>query len=171
MDGSRLHLDADGRRTAPDTVWNDSDTGKGTSGGGPSQTFRRPAYQDVVRGAVGQRRGTPDLSLDGSLSGGTLFYESFFPSGAGWVSAGGTSEAAPLFAAVVAPADEQAGKRLGDLHSALYDLAKRPDGGVVDITEGNNGPDGFRATKGYDLASGLGTIDASRFVPTIAARG
>ncbi|GGJ72969.1 S53 family peptidase [Streptomyces brasiliensis] len=169
--GSRLHLDANGKRSAPDTVWNDSSVGQGATGGGPSQTFQRPAYQDSVSGVVGQRRGTPDLSMDGSVSGGTLFYQSFLPTGTGWISAGGSSVAAQLFAAVVALADEKAGKRLGDIHAALYALAARPDGGIVDITEGNNGPDGFQAAKGYDLASGLGTIDASKFVPALAATG
>ncbi|MGW2423284.1 S53 family peptidase [Streptomyces sp. NPDC001709] len=169
--GSRLHLDADGRRTAADTVWNDSSSGNGATGGGPSQTFQRPAYQDGTRGVVGQRRGTPDLSMDGSWSGGTLIYQGFLSNGKGWIKVGGTSVASPLFASVVALADEKAGRRLGDIHGALYALAKRPDGGIVDITEGNNGPDGFQATKGFDLASGLGTIDASKLVPALAASG
>ncbi|EPH46065.1 hypothetical protein STRAU_0801 [Streptomyces aurantiacus JA 4570] len=168
LGGSRLHLDARGRRTGPDTVWNDSAQGRGATGGGPSQTFTRPAYQDGVRGVVGERRGTPDISMDAATSGGTLIYQSLLPAGPGWVPIGGTSEAAPLFAAVVALADEKAGRRLGDIHDELYRLAKDPRGGIVDITEGDNGPDGFAAAKGYDLASGLGTIDAATFVPALA---
>ncbi|MFF3877611.1 S8 family serine peptidase [Streptomyces sp. NPDC001978] len=167
--GSRLHLDAHGKRTTADTVWNDSTVGKGATGGGPSQTFPRPAYQDSVSAATGQRRGTPDLSMNGSATAGTLIYQSYHPAGKGWITIGGSSEATPLFAAVVALANEKAGKRLGDIHPALYALAARPDGGIVDITEGNNGPDGFQATKGYDLASGVGTIDAATFVPALAA--
>jgi kumamolisin len=169
--GSRLHLDADGARTAADTVWNDAGSGLGATGGGPSQTFERPAYQDGVQKTVGQRRGTPDLSMSASTTAGALIRQSFLPAGKGWITVGGSSEAAPLFAAVVALANEKAGRRLGDVHAALYALAKRPHGGIVDITEGNNGPDGFRATKGYDLASGLGTIDAAAFVPALAATG
>ncbi|WJV51638.1 S53 family peptidase [Streptomyces flavofungini] len=169
LGGSRLHLDADGKRTGPDTVWNDSTARGGATGGGPSQTFRRPAYQESVRDVVGDRRGTSDVSMDGSASGGTLIYQSFLPAGAGWLPLGGTSESTPLFAAVVALAGEKAGKRLGDIHDELYELAQDPKGGIVDITEGDNGPDGFEATKGYDLASGLGTVDAARFVPALAA--
>lgn len=168
LGGSRLHLDADGRRAGPDTVWNDLASGHGATGGGPSQTFGRPAYQNAVRDVVGERRGTPDLSMDGAVSGATLIYESFLPAGAGWIPMGGTSEATPLFAAVVALADQKAGERLGDIHDELYRLARDPKGGIVDITEGDNGPDGFQAAKGYDLASGLGTIDASVFVPALA---
>ncbi|MGW3243855.1 S53 family peptidase [Streptomyces sp. NPDC001070] len=169
--GSRLHLDADGARTAADTVWNDAGSGLGATGGGPSQTFERPAYQDGVQRTVGRRRGTPDLSMSASTTAGALIRQSFLPAGKGWITVGGSSEAAPLFAAVVALANEKAGRRLGDVHAALYTLARRPDGGIVDITEGDNGPDGFRAAKGYDLASGLGTIDAAAFVTALAATG
>lgn len=73
-----------------------------------------------------------------------------------------------MFAALVALAAEKAGTPLGPIHQNLYRLAARSDGGVVDITRGDNGPDGYRATKGYDLASGLGTVDASVFVPALA---
>ncbi|MCE4943612.1 S53 family peptidase [Streptomyces albulus] len=167
LGGSRLHLDAEGRRTGPDTVWHDR---AGATGGGPSQTFARPRYQDRVADVVGERRGTPDISMDGSASGGTLVYQGFLPAGAGWLPVGGTSEAAPMFAALVALANQEAGRRLGALHEALYALAGDPHGGVVDITEGDNGPYGFQATPGYDLASGLGTVDASVLVPQLAAR-
>ncbi|GAA2652461.1 S53 family peptidase [Streptomyces lunalinharesii] len=167
LGGSRLHLDAEGRRTGPDTVWHDR---AGATGGGPSQTFERPRYQDRVADVVGGRRGTPDVSMDGSAAGGTLVYQGFLPAGAGWLPVGGTSEAAPMFAALVALANQEAGRRLGALHQALYDLADDPHGGVVDITEGDNGPYGFQAGPGYDLASGLGTVDASVLVPQLAAR-
>ncbi|WP_438489436.1 S53 family peptidase [Streptomyces sp. S186] len=164
--GSRLHLDESGRRTGPDTVWHDR---AGATGGGPSQTFARPGYQDGVAAVVGGRRGTPDLSMDGSASGGTLVYEGFLPAGAGWLPVGGTSEAAPMFAALVALANQQAGRRLGGIHQQLYGLAADPRNGIIDITKGDNGPDGFAAAPGYDLASGLGTVDAATFVPKLAA--
>ncbi|MFI5887772.1 S8 family serine peptidase [Streptomyces sp. NPDC051554] len=164
LGASRLHLDEQGKRTAPDTVWHDK---AGATGGGPSQTFSRPAYQNSVTKAVGDDRGTSDISLDGSASGGTLIYQSFLPAGTGWMPVGGTSEAAPMFAALVALANEKAHARLGTIHEELYELAAKKDGGVVDITEGDNDPDGYQATKGYDLASGLGTVDASVFVPAL----
>lgn len=165
LGASRLHLDEQGKRLAPDTVWHDR---AGATGGGPSQTFTRPAYQNGVKGVVGDARGTSDLSMDGSASGGTLVYQGFLPAGAGWMPVGGTSEAAPMFAALVALANEKAGTHLGAIHQNLYQLTAGSDGGVVDITRGDNGPDGYQATKGYDLASGLGTVDASVFVPALA---
>ena len=103
--------------------------------------------------------------------------------GTPWHIVGGTSEASPLFAGVVAIADQAAGHRLGWLNPRLYRL-ERSD--FVDITRGNNSfifcasacgtPQevdttvvGFNATRGYDLASGWGTIEATRFVHGLAA--
>lgn len=74
-----------------------------------------------------------------------------------------------MFAALIALANQEAGTRLGAVHGALYNLATVPGGGVVDMTIGGNGPDGYQAVKGYDMASGLGTVDASVFVPKLAA--
>jgi hypothetical protein len=74
-------------------------------------------------------------------------------------------------------ADQYAGRPLGLLNPALYALAKRPASGIVDITSGSNTVlaepagekvTGFRAVRGYDLVSGLGTVDASLFVPSLA---
>ncbi|MGC9539920.1 peptidase S8 [Streptomyces sp. UG1] len=166
LGASRLHLDDKGERTGPDTVRRDR---AGATGGGPSQIFPRPVYQDRVSDVVDESRGTCDLSMDASASGGALIYQGFLPGGAGWMPAGGAAGAAPVFAALVALANEKAGSRLGGIHDALYALARDPKGGVVDITVGDNGPDGFEATRGYDLASGLGTVDASVLVPKLAA--
>jgi subtilase family serine protease len=175
--GSQLTLDDNGNRLAPDVVWND---GFGAGGGGVSAVFRRPEFQEDVRGVVGQRRGTPDISLSASCDGFVVFYYSFQPGRVGYHLVCGTSEATPEFAGIVAMADQVAGKRLGQLGRSLYDLGKRS--GIVDITQGNNsfGPFtnsdgntytvvGYTAGPGYDLASGLGTINATKFVRALAA--
>jgi subtilase family serine protease len=197
--GTQLHLDAAGNRTAPDNVWNDSCAVSaaacfGAAGGGLSSTFIRPDYQDRVRSVVGDRRGTPDVSLSAAVDGGVVVYFTFILPGSPWHVFGGTSEASPLFAGVVAIADQAAGHRLGWLNPRLYrlgdprlDLTRRQDddAGLVDITRGNNTfifcatncgaatetdttVTGFDATRGYDLASGLGTIDATRLVHALA---
>lgn len=173
--GARLRLDNAGSRTGPDVAWND---GFGAVGGGRSAVFSRPPFQDGVRAVVGDRRGTPDISMSGSVDGGCWVYQSFDPSGGGWDILGGTSEATPLFAGIVALAGQLAGHRLGDINPALYRLGQlsRAPGvpmntGIVDITAGNNsfaGITGFSATSGYDLASGWGTIDAASFVRALA---
>jgi subtilase family serine protease len=175
--GTQLTLDDAGNRLSPDVVWND---GFGAGGGGVSAVFRRPEFQDDVRGEVGRLRGTPDISLSASCDGFVVVYYSFDPNRVGYHLICGTSEATPEFAGIVAMAAQVAGRRLGQLGDSLYDLGKRS--GIVDITQGNNtfGPFtnsdgntytvvGYSAGPGYDLASGLGTINAAKFVRALAA--
>lgn len=100
----------------------------------------------------------------------------------------GSSEASPLFAGVVALADQVARHRLGFLNQRLYEMGADLAAGIVDVTTGSNPitfcsancgtPQeqditipGFTATTGFDLASGWGTIDAARFVPELARSG
>jgi hypothetical protein len=73
-----------------------------------------------------------------------------------------------------------AGHPLGLINPALYRMAAGGARGIVDVTSGNNTVSfsqgghehtvrGFAARRGYDLASGVGTVDALRFVPELAA--
>ena len=50
----------------------------------------------------------------------------------------GTSEATPLFAGIVALADQLAGHSLGLINPALYALSAAQAPGLVDVTTGNN---------------------------------
>jgi subtilase family serine protease len=175
--GTQLTLNDNGNRLKPDVVWND---GFGAGGGGVSAVFGRPDFQNNVRKVVGNHRGTPDISLSAAVDGGAVMYWSFSPR-PGYHIVGGTSEASPEFAGIVAMADQVAGQRLGNINSALYQLGQKRAEGIVDVTIGNNtfGPFtnsdgtthtviGFNATRGYDLASGWGTLDAAEFVPELA---
>jgi subtilase family serine protease len=172
--GTQLVLAQDGNRVQPDQVWND---GYGAGGGGVSGVFQRPAFQNGVANVVGGRRGTPDISMSSAVNGGCWVYESFEPAGPGWEIFGGTSEATPMFAGIVALADQVAHRRLGDINTALYALgalsqAKVRSTGIVDVTAGSNSfgtVKGYTAGPGYDLASGWGTVDAAAFVPALAA--
>ena len=194
--GTELTLDRSGHRTAPDLVWNDtynpaacqfilgsSGPSPLASGGGRSVFFTRPAYQNGVRAVVGGQRGVPDISMSAACNGAVDMYQSFPGQAAGWYPTCGTSEATPLFAGVVALADQVAGHPLGLLNPRLYAMAARHNPGIVDITAGSNtvsfsqgGSEhtvtGFTAGPGYDLASGLGTVNAPAFVYGLAgARG
>jgi subtilase family serine protease len=116
-------------------------------------------------------RGVPDISMSAAVDGGVIVYTSYDAADTGFGIVGGTSEATPIFSGVVALADQVAGHRLGDLNLPLYLMQSMPKSGIVDVTRGNNsfaGVTGFAAKKGYDLASGLGTIDAAVFVPKLA---
>lgn len=190
--GTTLHLTQSGTRTSPDTAWNDTWNPAvaalsqqtvpfpWASSGGLSRFFARPAYQDGVRRVAGNRRGVPDISMSAALSGSVLIYHSFPGAAAGWYTAGGTSEATPEFAGIVAIADQYTGHRLGLINPALYRLEAARAPGIVDVTKGSNSVAftqngrtfavrGYRAGPGYDLVTGVGTINAARFVPELAA--
>ncbi|MET9534844.1 MULTISPECIES: S53 family peptidase [unclassified Streptomyces] len=166
--GTQLHLDAKGDRTAPESVYNDN----GAGGGGQSHVFGRPAFQNGEKAAVGTRRGTPDVSMAAAVNGGAWVYSSYDPTAVGWDVSGGTSEASPLFSGVVALADQAAGHRVGNINDALYTLSHHTSSGIVDVNDGTNnsyqGVTGYTAADGYDMATGVGTVDASRFVPALA---
>lgn len=173
--GTQLHLDDQGHKVSPDVVWND---GYGAGGGGNSHIFARPSWQYGVRDVVGSHRGTPDISMSAAVDGGAWVYYSFDPSAknGNWHVFGGTSEASPIFSGIVAMADQLAGRRLGNINPALYLLGAASQHthlptGLVDVTSGDisfGGVTGPSAAKGYDMASGWGTIDASTFVPALA---
>ena len=190
--GTQLALLADGSRTQPDQVWNDSanyalnNVFYGTpgptataTGGGRSAVFARPWYQNSVAGATGSQRGVPDIAMSAACSGLVAIYQSFPGQPSGWYYACGTSEATPLFAGIVALADQSAGHSLGLINPALYTLSAERAPGLVDVTSGNNTVSftqdnslvtvkGFNAGPGFDLASGVGTVNAALFVPELA---
>ena len=75
-----------------------------------------------------------------------------------------------------------AGHSLGLINPALYQLAAEHAPGIVAVTSGNNTVSftqggrqqtvtGFTARPGYDLATGVGTVDAQYFVPELARLG
>ena len=190
--GTQLALLADGSRTQPDQVWNDSanyalnyvfygtpgPTATAT-GGGRSAVFARPWYQNSVAGVTGSQRGVPDIAMSAACSGLVAIYQSFPGQPSGWYYACGTSEATPLFAGIVALADQAAGHSLGLINPALYTLSAERAPGLVDVTSGDNTVSfiqdnslvtvkGFNAGPGYDLASGVGTVNAALFVPELA---
>ena len=136
----------------------------------------------MVRSTVGPHRGTPDLSLSAAVDGGVLVYIGFTGGDGitpGYYIFGGTSESSPLLAGMIAIADQFAGRRVGDINPALYQIQGHSPG-IVDITSGDNTVtftqngrqftvEGFPATAGYDLSSGWGTIDAAKLIPAVAA--
>lgn len=189
LGGTMLTLDDQGNRLQPDVVWNDYlSVGGGAGGGGVSKVFHRPEFQEEVAGVTGAWRGTPDISMSAAVDGAVVYYHTYLPSDdqsqrGPWHIVAGTSEASPEFAGIVAMADQVAGHRLGNINSVLYQLRYGKDG-LVDVTSGNNtfGPFtnsdgntytvvGFNAGTGYDLASGVGTIDAAKFVRALARGG
>jgi subtilase family serine protease len=117
--------------------------------------------------------------MSGACNGAVDTYNSYGGIPAGWYPTCGTSEATPLFSGVVALADQVAGHGLGLINPALYQLSAEHARGIVDVTSGNNTVtftqngktytvQGYSATKGYDLVSGVGTVNGAYFVPELA---
>jgi subtilase family serine protease len=174
--GTTLHLDASGNYQY-ETVWDDTSNSAGAGGGGISQLFPIPDYQQLTlprqtRATLGNHRGIPDISYNADdYNSAILVYTSFLgpiggPSSVGYYLIGGTSEGAPQWAGIVADLNQLAHAPLGFLNPKLYALGGLglfPDFGR-DITKGSNaygGVPGYNATPGWDPASGWGTPDLS----------
>jgi hypothetical protein len=164
-------------------VWNDAVSDGQPSGGGgaPSVIFPKPAYQVGVTPSDGARD-VPDVALTASVDNvGYEVYEN-----GGLTPIGGTSAATPSFAGILAMVNQAVVAKggplgLGNANPMLYTLFQSNGtlGAFHDIVVGDNimpctvGTDpncstgsygGYKASAGYDLASGLGTIDGAKLV-------
>jgi uncharacterized repeat protein (TIGR02543 family) len=164
-------------------VWNDNDYfGTDAGGGGISQTFDMPTYQQALgtvtgssgtpcANATGSCREVPDVAADADPYTGYIVYDSV--NGYNWTAFGGTSAASPLWAAALADissADGTTATGYGSLNPALYSLAGTSPGTYFnDVKTGNNDYNGtsggsYPAMTGYDMATGLGTPIVSALV-------
>jgi subtilase family serine protease len=146
------------------------------AGGGFSHVFARPSYQDALPAGstpIGDMRGVPDVAFQASSRTAPLVFAG--GSGGGWLLVGGTSCSSPMFAGIVAIADQVAGHGLGLINPTLYALASGPGyaSDFYDETTGNNQADpdvpGYPATPGWDPVTGVGTPNAANLVPALAA--
>ena len=145
------------------------------SGGGFSRLFPRPGYQDGVP-AIGATRGVPDVSADASGHTGMAIVLS--NDGTTMVrGSGGTSASAPIWAALIALADQYAGRHLGLVNPAIYQIARGPryHQAFHDVTAGNNTVQfppntitGYQAAPGWDPVTGWGSPDAQVLIPLLA---
>jgi subtilase family serine protease len=150
--------------------------GAGASGGAPSVVYKAPPWQWGLTGTT--MRAEPDVSLNAANNGGVVIVLK----GRHGVM-GGTSAAAPQWAAIVALANEQRGKQgrlpLGIATPQLYAIARDRRAYAQDfhdITLGNNalfgdlyGFPGFSAKAGYDYPTGLGTPNVSKLLSDLSS--
>jgi subtilase family serine protease len=116
--------------------------------------------------------------MSGACDGTVQVYESYDGFQA-WDPVCGTSEASPLFAGIVALADQEAGHPLGFINPTIYKLYAEHAKGIVPVTSGNNTVDfqgggsvhGYSARNGYSLVAGIGTVNGLLFVPELAGKG
>lgn len=192
-----------GRSALTDGVWTPAAPGafQYGSGGGTSRLFSEPFYQKgVVPTALAQQnqkgkkvgRVVPDISMVGDPNTGMLIgITQTFPDGVryGEYRIGGTSLSSPLFAGLVAVADQLDRTRHGFINPVLYGVTSH-SGTIKDVRHANNGvvrvdyvngidaSDGLsttvrsfdlaglaiQTTPGYDNVTGLGTPDGAAFL-------
>jgi subtilase family serine protease len=148
-----------------ETAWN-------ASGGGYSSLFPRPAYQDGLARARATR-GVPDVAANADAATGMAVLQG----DGGLHSSRGTSVSAPLWAGVIALADQEAGQHLGFVNPAIYAIARGPayHQAFHDVTAGDNSVQwhgrvitGYHAGPGWDPVTGWGSPDAQYLVPLLA---
>jgi subtilase family serine protease len=160
-------------------VWNDRFPrypGYQGTCGGISPDYAIPTWQQGVsmasNGGSTTQRNMPDVAMIAfniwiAYDGGTTG-----PDG------GGTSSAAPLWAAFTALVNQQAVSAghatVGFVNPALYSIASGPNylNCFHDVTAGDNtwpaSPNNFFAVPGYDLCTGLGTPNGTNLISALA---
>ena len=159
-------LEASGSVISSEVVWNELANDEGATGGGVSNDFPLPTWQansNVPAPSVSTGgRGVPDVCGDADpTTGYTIRVD-------GQTSViGGTSAVAPLWAGLIAVANQQLGTTVGFINPAIY--AAKAAAAFHDITQGNNGA--VSAGPGWDACSGQGSPIASVLIPLLAPTG
>ncbi len=166
----------------PERVWNDTALGGGLAagGGGASIFFPQPSWQTGPGVPNDGARHVPDLSFSASAE-----HDGYYVVSGGPAFFGGTSAAAPTMAGIVALLNQylvgtgaQSQPGLGNINPTLYRLAQTNASEVFhDITVGDNGSPCASGTPNcvngvvartagtaYDMASGLGSVNAYNLV-------
>lgn len=190
--GTKLTVNPDGTRN--EVVWNqlaqtlsftsDSKTfamSIGSSGGGISQFHHLPPYQEgakvpsktlvsIARGnplvEESTGRGVPDVAANADLFTGYRIYFGGQPT-----ICGGTSSAAPLWAALVLCLNQQMKTRVGFIQPWLYREQLGGNSVCYRITQGDNG--GFKASDDpsqyWNACTGLGSPEFSNLSKAFSA--
>ena len=155
--GTTLVLNTDDSRDL-EAAWNGS-------GGGMSSFFARPVWQVGPGVPHNNQRNSADVAMDADPNTGMpILYQNQ------WIEAGGTSFAAPNWAAGWALAVEAAHHRIGMPDLYLYKIGASKDYSSIfyDVTYGNNGDNGvgpgYNAGVGYDHPTGWGTPNMAKLI-------
>lgn len=159
-------LTATNNKYSSEVVWNETAQQEGSSGGGVSDFFAKPAFQSSANVPVSVNpghfagRGVPDVSGDADPVTG---YDVFVDGQASVI--GGTSAVAPLWAGLTACINQILGKKIGALSSLVYTQIAPVAGTFHDITNGNNGA--YSAGLGWDPCTGWGSPVGSAIVSAL----
>jgi uncharacterized protein (TIGR03437 family) len=165
----------------PEKAWNESVAGAqiAASTGGPSALYAKPVWQQGPGVPDDGARDVPDVAMSASIHDG--YYIVY--NGSNVITAG-TSASAPALSGVIAILNQyqvakgyQTAPGLGNINPQLYRLAQVAPAAFHDIVDGDNmvpctqgspncvtGSFGYKAGPGYDMATGLGSVDANNFV-------
>ncbi len=164
----------------PEAAWNESGTsGLLSGGGGASLLYSKPAWQNGPGVPADNVRHVPDVAL--SAAGHDAYEVTYSGSNVG---VSGTSCSAPSMAGIIALLNQfqlkngyQSAPGLGNINPQLYRLAQASPSIFHDTIMGNNivpcgqgspncsaGSFGYQAGANYDMATGLGSVDANNFV-------
>lgn len=123
-------------------------------------------------------RGVPDVAGDASAQSGLATVMTGNPN-IDLMADSGSSASTPLWAGLIALADQDAHRDLGSVNAAIYRIARSSHyhQAFHDITSGSNiqtipypgTTAGYQATPGWDPATGWGTPDAQVLVPLLAS--
>ncbi len=160
-------------------------------GGGASILAKKPIWQASVAGIPNDNaRDVPDVSLTAAGHDGYLICIQGLCQNGEIALISGTSASSPSFAGIMALVHQKTGERQGQADYVLYRLAAQetlancngssqtalPKSTCIfnDVTLGNNSVPGetnygkstaqYQATTGYDLATGLGSVNAANLV-------
>jgi hypothetical protein len=152
----------------PGGAWQSESAWSG-SGGGASTTWRIPSYQQAVNmaslGGSSTMRNIPDVALTADVQ---IF---LICNNGQWISVGGTSAAAPLWAGFLALANQQAAAsakpRVGFLNPAIYAIGAGSSftADLHDITSGYNG---YNSLVGFDLTTGWGSPQGQPLIDALS---
>jgi kumamolisin len=161
------HLSSSNNEVTSEVVWHDPNGG-GATGGGVSDIFGLPAYQqnanvDLSLNTGKPGRGIPDIAGDADPSSGyTIRVDGQT------MQIGGTSAVAPMMAGLIARINEANGAPAGFIHPKLYanPMVCR------DIVQGNNitttNKKGYTARQGWHACSGNGVPDGTKLLEALA---
>lgn len=171
----------------------------GATGGGVSTIIAKPSFQTGTGVPSGNFRDVPDVALAGSTHNAYVICEAFEGTDCSstFSAVGGTSAAAPSMGGIISLLDQKLGGRQGNVNPLLYQLAATTSNDVFhDVTVATSGVtgctlqtpsmcnnstpgptsltgglQGYEVDTGYDLATGLGSLDVANFLTAAAAAG
>lgn len=160
--GTKLTLS--GTSISSEQAWNQLSSNEGATGGGVSEVFALPTYQQAAKVPAAPNgfsgRGVPDVAADADPESG---YNVVVDGQQSVI--GGTSAVAPLWAGLLARINQSLGKNVGYVNALLY--SGSVEATFHDITSGSNGD--YSAGPGWDACTGLGTPDGAKLLAALEA--